>query len=248
MGILLDDNGKLVKVAGAKGFLFDAISAGWLGDSATIVCLSEAVKPHLLYGVRYLRYAANHSGPLFAGRTFVDADWSPRNSLAIAVERDRALTGPPRLQRLDLAQETDQELATLDSYAGGMTISPSGSKAAYFIDHEVLEIRDLASPDRTARLRVGFGVFRWTLDERRILLKRAPEKKSADLVWVSVPPLTAPPAGAPVKSIPVLEPTLTPIFADLTFRDFAFSPDGRYLAVIPPGKRNLLLYELSSVK
>jgi hypothetical protein len=28
----------------------------------------------------------------------------------------------------------------------------------------------------------------------------------------------------------------------LTFRDFAISPDGRTLAVIPPGRRNLLLF------
>jgi hypothetical protein len=28
----------------------------------------------------------------------------------------------------------------------------------------------------------------------------------------------------------------------LSFRDFELSPDGRFLAVIQPGKRNLLVY------
>jgi len=32
----------------------------------------------------------------------------------------------------------------------------------------------------------------------------------------------------------------------LTFRDFAISPDRRTLGVIPPGKRNLLLFPLPS--
>jgi hypothetical protein len=30
----------------------------------------------------------------------------------------------------------------------------------------------------------------------------------------------------------------------LTFRDFGISPDGHLLAVVPPGKRNLLLFPL----
>jgi len=31
------------------------------------------------------------------------------------------------------------------------------------------------------------------------------------------------------------------VVVDLTFRDFELSPDGRYLAVAQPGKRNLLI-------
>jgi len=30
----------------------------------------------------------------------------------------------------------------------------------------------------------------------------------------------------------------------LSFRDFAISPDGRFLAIVPPGKRNLAIYPL----
>jgi hypothetical protein len=41
----------------------------------------------------------------------------------------------------------------------------------------------------------------------------------------------------------VTQPALIPMLHDLTFRDFAIAPDGK-LAVIAPGKRNLLLFPL----
>jgi hypothetical protein len=159
---------------------------------------------------------------------------------AIAVEQNRAVTGPPRLQRLDLVTDDDKELATLDGYEGGLSTSPSGKKVAYFIDKEVLEIRDLASPNRLARVRIGLGVFRWSPDESRVLLKRSLEKKSGDLVWIDLPPL----AASPGHDIPVSEPTPVPVLRGFSFRDFAVSPDGRSLAVVVTGKRNLLVFPL----
>jgi hypothetical protein len=48
------------------------------------------------------------------------------------------------------------------------------------------------------------------------------------------------------EQIPVMQPEPVPILHGLTFRDFAISPDGRTLGVIPPGKRNLLLFPLPS--
>jgi hypothetical protein len=180
-------------------------------------------------------------GPAFEGRTFLDAYHLPRTNVSIAVERDHAQTGPPRIQHLQLLAQDDQEVATLESFAGNLTISPSGKKAAYFIDKEVLEVRDLNSPSEVARLRVGFGVFQWSPDESRILLKRAPEKKSGDLVWINIPELVA---YGPGKEIPIIQPAAQSIFHALTFRDFSISPDGRLLAVIQPGKRNLLVFAL----
>jgi hypothetical protein len=112
---------------------------------------------------------------------------------------------------------------------------------AYFIDKEILEVRDLASPNLLARLRVGLGVFRWSPDESKILLKRAIEKKSGDLVWIDLPPLGA---STPGHEIPVAQPVPAPILHSLTFRDFAISPDGHFLAVIIAGKRNLLVFAL----
>ena len=86
-------------------------------------------------------------------------------------------------------------------------------------------------------------VFRWSADESRILLKRALEKKSGDLVWIDVPPLAAIPAN---HEIPIAQPTPVSILHGLTFRDFAISPDGRNLAVVITGKRNLLVFPLPS--
>ncbi len=151
------------------------------------------------------------------------------------------MAGPNRLQRLDLFTDNDKELATLDAYEGGLSVSPSGKKIAYFIDKEVLEIRDLTALNRVARIRIGLGVFRWSPDESRILLKRALEKKSGDLVWIDFPPLTPVPAN---HEIPVSQPTPIPVLHGLSFRDFAISPDGRNLAVIIPGKRSLLVFPL----
>lgn len=243
MGLLFDDNGKQIKIADQKELLFDASNGGWLADNATIVYLTEAVKPHLLYGITSIRYAAGRTGSLFAGRTFVDAAWLLKSSSAIAIERDRNLTGPPRLQRLELVKETDTELATLDGFTGGLSVSPSGTMVAYFIDHEVLEVRDLASPGRVARVRVGFGAYHWSPDEKHILVKRAAEKKSGDLVWVDLPPFVQESPGRS-NAIPVAEPALTPLFHGRTVRDFKISPDGRFLAFIQVGKRNLLVYPL----
>jgi dipeptidyl aminopeptidase/acylaminoacyl peptidase len=244
MALLFDETGRQVRIGEQKELLFDSTGGGWLADNATVVYLTEAVKPHLLYGITSLRFASGRGISLFAGRTFVDAAWLPNSSAAVAIERDRNLTGPPRLQRLDLVKEIDAELATLDGYSGGLSVSPSGTRAAYFLDHEVLEIRDLASPSHVARVRVGYGPYQWAPDEKRILLKRAVAKKTGDLVWIDLPPLSDEAAGRKT-TIPVAEPTLTPLFHGLGFRDFGISPDGRFLAVIQPGKRNLLFYPLT---
>ncbi len=243
MALLFDVSGKQIKINEAKELLFDATNPSWLADNATMVYLTEAVSPRLLFHLTSLRYASGRRGEPFAGRTFVDAAWLPKTSTAIAVERDRNLSGPPRIQRLDLVKEIDTELATLDGFTGGLSVSPSGTKAAYFIDHEVLEVRDLAARSRIARVRVGLGAYQWSPDETRILLKRAPEKKSGHLVWVNIPPLTEPPAGKSAGA-PVAEPSFTPLLHGLTFRGLEISPDGRFLAVIQPGKRNLLVYPL----
>ena len=105
----------------------------------------------------------------------------------------------------------------------------------------LLEVRDLTDPSKIARLRIGLGTFQWSPDETRILLKRAPEKKSGDLGWIEIPALTA--YAAKDQEIPVTQPAFVSIFHGLTFRDFAITPDGK-LAVIAPGKRNLMVFPL----
>ena len=241
MTLALEDNGKEIHLGASDSLLKDAYDASWLVDNSTIVFLTEIVKPKVLFSFKYVNINVGPTGPVFEGRTFLDSYPIPRSNVAIAVERDRNLTGPPRLQRLELLAQDDHELATLDGYEGGISVSPSAKKVAYYIDKEVLEVRDLTDPSKIARLRIGFGTFQWSPDETRILLKRAPEKKSGDLVWIEIPPLTA--HTAKDTDPPVTQPAFTPILHDLMFRDFAITPDGK-LAVVAIGKRNLLVFPL----
>jgi hypothetical protein len=240
MTLALEDNGKEIHLSATDNLLKDAYDATWLVDNATIVYLTEIVKPKVLFSFKYVNISGGPPGHVFEGRTFLDAYPIPRTNLAIGVERDRNLAGPPRLQRLELLAQDDRELATLDSYEGGITVSPSAKKVAYFIDKEVLEVRDLVDFGKVARLRIGLGTFQWSPDETRILLKRAPEKKSGELVWIDIPPLAKSAKG---QEIPVTQPAFLSILHGLTFRDFAITPDGK-LAVIAPGKRNLLVFPL----
>jgi hypothetical protein len=86
---------------------------------------------------------------------------------------------------------------------------------------------------------VGLGVLKWSADETKIYLKRTIEKKSADLVSFEVPGL------APYKRgqlVPVLEPEPRQLLHGLTIREYGLSPDGKYLAVVLPGKRNLQVF------
>ena len=241
--MLLDDSGHEIRINKGDNVILDAANAAWLPDNATIAYLSEFMKPHVLFSLKFARPAIGPLPSFYEGRTFHDVAWLPGANSAIAVEQDHNLTGPSRLQQLDLHSDDAKELATLDSYEGGISVSPSGKKVAYFIDKEILELRDLTSPNRVARIRIGLGVFRWSPDESRILLKRSLEKKSGDLVWIALPPLAPIPAN---HEIPIAQPTPIPILHSLTFRDFAITPDGRSIAVVIPGKRSLLVFPLPS--
>jgi hypothetical protein len=241
MTLVLEDSGKELRVAGGDSVIPGAANPFWLPDNSGIVYLAEELKPHLLFSIKSKLLSTGTVPSPHAGRTFRDVAWLQSKYLAVAVEQNHSLTGPPRLQRLDLFSDENKELATLDGYEGGLSVSPSGKKVAYFIDKEILEVRDVASPDHLARLRIGLGVFRWSPDESRILLKRSLEKKSGDLVWIPLPPLAVSTAG---QEIPVSQPQPSSILHGLSFRDFAISPDGRSLAVVITGKRNLLVFPL----
>jgi dipeptidyl aminopeptidase/acylaminoacyl peptidase len=237
--LLLDDNGRELHPQGPDPLVMNAEQPMWLRDSGTLVYLTEEVEPRQLFSMRYLYMSSGPATKVFEGRTFADAERIPGSNAAIAVERDRNMDGPPRLQRLDLLQQEDRELATLDGYTGGLSISPTGTKVAYFLDREVLEVRDLAAPNKVARLRVGLGVLQWSADETRIYLKRTVEKKSADLVTVNLPTLLAFAKG---QTIPVAEPEPRQLLHGLAIREYGLSPDGRFLAVVLPGKRNLQVF------
>jgi hypothetical protein len=240
--LLLDDSGREVRIAKGDYVIPAAANATFLPDNDAIVYLSEAVRTLPLFSIKCTRLSTGSFPSPHEGRTFRDVAWLPGMNFAIAVEQDHAMSGPPRLQNLDLLNDVEKELVTLEGYEGGLSVSPSRSKVAYFIDKEVLEVRSLSNLNLVARVRIGLGVYRWSPDESRILLKRALEKKSGDLVWIDLPPLAAVPHG---NEIHVSQPQPVSLFRGISFREFAISPDGRLLAVVVPGKRNLLMFPLS---
>jgi hypothetical protein len=237
--LLLDDSGRELHPAGKDSLVLGAERPLWLRDNETLVYLTEEVQPRQLFSMRYLRISGGPATKAFEGRTFLEAARIPGSNSAIAVERDRNMEGPARLQEVELLAQEDQELATLDEYSGGLSISPSGTKVAYFLDKEVLEIRDLAKTNKVARLRVGLGVLQWSADETRIYVKRTVEKKSADLVSFDVPALVAYGKG---QAVPVAEPEPRQLLHGLAVREYGLSADGRFLAVVLPGKRNLQVF------
>jgi hypothetical protein len=237
--LLLDDSGHELRPNGKDALVMNAEEPLWMRDNGTLVYMTEEVAPRQLFSMQYLSMSSGTAGKAFEGRTFAEAARITGSNSAIAIERDRLMDGPPRMQKLELLAQEDKEMATLDGFAGGLTLSPTSSKAAYFVDREVLEIRDLAEPNKVARMRVGMGILHWAPDESRIYVKRTVEKKSADLIAVAVPPLVAHKAGQP---IPVDEPTPQILLHGLTVREYGLSPDGRFLAVVLPGKRNLQIF------
>jgi hypothetical protein len=241
MTLVMDDSGKEIRLGGGDPLLHNAEDAVFFVDNATVAYLTEVTKPHLLYSFKYSTIANGPGGSLFEGRTFISVVPIPKTNFAVAIERDKTLSGPPRLQHLDLLAQEDSEIATLDGYEGGLSVSPSGKLAAYYVDKESVEVRDLTAPTRVARIRLGPGSLQWSPEETKLLLKRAPERKTAELCWIPIPPLATPSAG---HEIPIAHPEFNSLFRGSVARDFAITPDGKYLAVIFPGKRNLDLFSL----
>lgn len=227
MSLLLDENGKEIKIQGADSVIPGGYGAAWLGDGVTVAYLAEVVEPRLLFSVNTVRPVAGRGRRLFEKLTFAAAAFHPREPWCVAVERSTTLTGPPRLVRLDLEREEMTELAELEVFSGQLTIAPSGKKVAYFRDPNTLEIRALDRPSEVTRVTVPIGSYQWAPDEHRILLRRGTERRSGALLWVSLP-----------------DGKITELFHGLGFRDFALAPDGRRVAVTQPGSRNLLIYPL----
>ena len=236
--LLLDDSGRQLQPMGPDPLIADAEQPMWLRDNGTLVYLTDEMAREL-FSMKYLYVAGGPPTKAFEGRTFIGAVRVPGSNSAIAIERDRNMEGPPRMQRLELLAQEDKELATLDGYNGGLSVSPSGTKAAYFLDREVLEIRDLQEPNRVVRMRVGLGVVQWNAEETEIYVKRTVEKKSADLVTFRVPQLVAFRRG---QVVPVTEPEPRQLLHGLAVREYGLSADGKYLAIVLPGKRNLQVF------
>lgn len=225
---IMNDEGKEIQIAGTKtSAIVGATNAAALADGETIVYLTQPNDESLFYTIATVRPRGGRGGSIFDGHFFTSVVWDAAHNSAIAVERDKDLSGPIRLVHLDLLHETDTPITALDAFLGQLTISPAGDKIAYFRDGDTLEIRTLANPSAVVSIHCAYGKYAWAPDEQRVLLKRGSEKESGDLVWVTIP------AG-----------NLTPILHDLIFRNFAISPDGHTLAVVSAGSNNLMTYPL----
>jgi hypothetical protein len=225
---LMNIQGKEIPVAGTKtSVIEDAVQATWLADDETVVYLLPSDESELLYQIGLTHPHQGKGGAIFSGHLFTAVSWDPAHSSAVAIERDNSFDEPVKLVRLDLIHQTATPLADLPAYLGQLSLSPSGNKAAYFVDGETLEIRALDHPQTAVTVRCAYGMFAWGPDENRILLKRGSEKTSNDLVWVSIP-----------------DGNLTPILHDLIFASFVLAPDGRTIAVAEPGSNHVEIYPL----
>jgi hypothetical protein len=231
--LLIDERGKELRIGGGRdGAIPEADNAAWLADGATVVYQTEAVQPKLLFSLNKVRPASGRGSRIFSDSQFVAVAHDPARSRGLAVERDAALANPPQLVLLDYIKETRKEVLTLEAYLGKLTISPSGAKFAYFRNADTLEIRSLDQPGQVATVRIAFGDYAWTMDESRLLFRRGVERKSSDLLWVNVPKL-----GETTSDV-------VPALHGTPFRDFGFSRDGKWLAVVEPGRQHIQIYAL----
>jgi hypothetical protein len=222
---LLDAEGHEIKIAGSKTrFIEGAVDATWLADGTSVVYLTGGPP----YTITRVRPSDGQTTKLFGGHTFNMVVWDAKKNRAFAVGDNLSIHGRLTLVQLDLLRETVTEVAQLQNYQSGLSLSPSGTKVGYFEDGDWVDIVDLAHPSaQPLRMRVGFGRFGWSPDERRILLKRGPDDRSNILLWVGL-----------------YDGRFASILHDLQFHDFEIAPDGRSIAVTIPGKRVLKVYSL----
>ncbi len=168
MTLLLDDAGREIIIPGADSVIPGAMNAAWQADGVSVIYLTELAQ-------------ATAKAP--------GAAWNMKQDGGVAIERDSGATGTPRLVSLDIARETLRVLGALEGYAGGLSVSPSGKRVAYWIDNEQLEVREIGAPNRMARARIAFGTLAWSADETRVLVKRGPALRSGGLAWFALPPL-----------------------------------------------------------
>jgi hypothetical protein len=268
MTLLLDDEGREITIPGADSVIPGATNAAWMADGVSVVYLTEQAQANAqanaqataapaagadrspskppgsppaskLFTMNRVKPFAQGASALFPGHLFSVVAWNLKQDACAAIERNAVAGGVPRLVELEPARESSRELGTLEGYAGGLSISPSGKRVAYWTDNERLEVREVDGPSRMARVRVAVGTLAWSGDEARVLVKRGLAVRSGGLVWFALPPLAAVAAGAAPATAEIAPRS---ILHDLEFRQFDISPDGKFLGVVEPGKRNLLVY------
>jgi hypothetical protein len=231
MAMLFEPDGREIKMPGTGNLVPDAVSPAWMGDGTTLAYLVEENKTLHQFAIDTVRPVGGGGQRLFPDAHFLAVAWMERASQAVAVMADPQFTGKPRLVFLDLAAQELRELAPLEGFSGGLSISPSGKQVAYFRDAEHLELRSLADVQHPRNLKLLLGAYLWSPDEQRILLKSAPARKSGSLQWIRLSDTNA-----------------QDLFHGLSVHEVSISPDGRFLGVISPGKRVLSVYPLAAVQ
>lgn len=221
---LFEDEGREIKVAGAKArFIDNATNGTWLADDRTVVYLTG----ERAYTIVRTNTSDGKSTTLFAGHTFEAVAWDAKGNQAFAVSENLSVMGRLALLELDLVHEGIRQLSRLEGFEGQLTVSSTGSQVGFFEDGDTIEVRDLANPMKPIRIKTGMGKFAFGRDGRHVVLKRGPDNKSGDLVWVGL-----------------YDGTFVPLFHDLEFHDFQIAPDGESLAVTQVGKAVLSVYAL----
>jgi hypothetical protein len=236
--LLLDYDGHELPIQGGNAMLGRAADGAWLADAGTLAYTSGAGRGNPLFSLHLLKAHMPRGNDLFTGHTFASVAWDATNNSAVAVERTNAFDSPARITLLDLLHEDGRALTTLESYSGGLAISAAADKIAYFLNSDTLEIRDVTSPDRTARIRCDYGEISWSPDGTKLLIKQGQERRDGDLEWITVPPLTEGTDGAAENNS---DPKS--FLTGVLFRQAAISPDGKFVGAIETGKRNLLIYD-----
>ena len=221
---LLDDEGHEIKVEGSKTrFVEEASNGTWLADNVTVAYLIGAGP----YKIGRVSVVSGQASTLFEGHTFDAIVWDAARNQAFALSQNLSVSGHLALFQLDLVHEGIREITRIEAYQGGLNLSPSGKRIAFFADGDAVEVHDLANPSKPIRVRVGMGQFAWSRDERRILLKRGPPEKSGELVWVGL-----------------YDGSFVPALHGLEYHAFAISPNGASIAVTEPGTEVLRVYQL----
>jgi hypothetical protein len=222
--LLLDDDGHEIKVEGSKTrFIENGTNGTWLADGVSVVYLTGTGP----YGIARVNPSSGKQSTLFEGHLFDDVLWDAKNNRAFAIGKNLSLSSRLALVELDLLHESLREVAGLENYQGKLSLSPSGKRIGYFRDGDTIEVRGLESPNQPIQASAGLGRFQWSRDEKSVLLKRGPDDRSNDLVWVGL-----------------TDHSFTAILHDLPVTDFLIMPGGESIAVTDPGKRILKVYPL----
>jgi hypothetical protein len=221
---LFDENGSEIHVAGSKDrFIEEAGNATWLADGQTIVYVTGGGP----FQIVRMKPSQGKAVTLFEGHTFDGITWDAKHNQAYAIGRNLSLSGRDVLVQLDLLNEGVREMTRIPEFQGKLTIAPSGNRVGYFVDADTIEVRELAHPNQPLKTRAGFGRFQFGLDENRVLLKRGPDDKSGNLVWVGL-----------------TDGSFRPILHDLLVSAFQIAPDGQSIVIAEPGKHILKGYPL----